>query len=102
LSATGNEWIAGTLSQGSDARQKDECGAIPDVSSIKAHRFKWNDNKINHDDLEHIGYYAQDVEEVAPYLVSEDASGNKSLDYIGFLCAKIEALEKRVKELERK
>ena len=101
LSATGNEWIAGTLSQGSDARQKDECGAIPDVSSIKAHRFKWNDNKINHDDLEHIGYYAQDVEEVAPYLVSEDASGNKSLDYIGFLCAKIESLEKRVKELER-
>ena len=102
LSATGNEWIAGALSQGSDARQKDECGAIPDVSSIKAHRFKWNDNKINHDDLEHIGYYAQDVEEVAPYLVSEDASGNKSLDYIGFLCAKIETLEKRVKELERK
>ena len=102
LTWSGNEWIAGSLTQGSDARLKDECGEVPDVSEIKAHRFRWNDNKPNHDDVEHIGYYAQDVEEVAPYLVSEDDSGHKALDYIGFLCAKIESLEKRISELERK
>ena len=101
LSWYGNEWLAGTLTQGSDARHKNECGEVPDVFGIKARRFTWNDQKPNHDSLEHIGYYAQDVEATCPYLVSEDASGYKSLDYIGFLCAKINSLERRVGELTK-
>ena len=100
LDWSGNEWISGRLTQASDERLKTESGDIPDVAAIPAHRFKWNDEKHNHDDLDHIGYFAQDVEKVAPYLVSEDAMGYKSLDYIGFLVAKIASLEKRVAELE--
>lgn len=101
LDWSGNEWIAGTLTQASDARLKEETGKIPDVSSIRARRFRWNDKKGIHDDKDHIGYFAQDVEEVAPYLVDDDAMGYKSLDYIGFLCAKVENLERRIAELEK-
>ena len=96
----GNEWIAGTLTQASDSRLKEESGEVPDLSDIRARRFKWNDKKGSHDDLDHIGYFAQDVEKVAPYLVQEDAMGYKSLDYIALLCAKVEQLERRVQQLE--
>lgn len=102
LSNNGNEWIAGTLTQASDARLKEESGEVPNVSSVRARRFRWNDKKGKHDDKEHIGYFAQDVEEVAPYLIDVDAMGYKSLDYIALLCAKVEHLERHVAELERK
>lgn len=101
LDWSGNEWIAGTLTQASDSRLKDERGEVPDLSDVPARKFKWNDKKGKHDDKEHIGYYAQDVEKVAPYLVGEDAMGFKSLDYNGVMVAKIASLEKRVAELER-
>ena len=99
----GNMWIAGTLTQGSDARLKNVLGEAPDLSSIRAVRFKWNDNKANHDDLEHIGYVAQDVEKVAPYLVVEDDdTGYKSLNYLELLCAKVEQLERTVERLTKR
>lgn len=100
LDINGNEWIAGSLTQASDARLKTETGEVPDVSDIPARCFKWSDLKGRHDDKLHLGYFAQDVEKVAPYLVDKDAMGYKSLDYIGFLVAKIASLEKRVAELE--
>lgn len=98
----GNEWIAGTLTQASDARLKDVAGEIPDVSGIRAVRFKWNDTNGEHDDRDHIGYLAQEVEKIAPFLVGDDSNGYKSLDYIALLCAKIEILERQVKELLEK
>jgi len=101
LTWAGNEWIAGSLTQASDERLKTECGDVPDVAGIKARRFKWNEKKGRHDDREHIGYFAQDVEAVAPYLVSVDDMGFKSLDYIGFLVAKVASLEARLEKYER-
>ena len=100
LDWSGNETIAGTLTQSSDAKLKDIINeALPDVSSIKAVKFKWKEN-ANRDSSEHIGYIAQEVEKVLPYLVKEDAEGNKVLDYIAFLVAKVDSLEKRLAELE--
>lgn len=101
LDYNGNEWINGTLTQASDNRLKTEDGEVPDVSGVKARMFRWNDKKLRHDDKVHLGYFAQDVEKVAPYLVSEDDMGYKSLDYIGFLVAKVASLEARVAELEK-
>lgn len=106
----GNMWIAGTLTQSSDRRLKNISGKLPDVSGIRAVRFRWNEKKHNGDSQEHIGYIAQDVEEKAPYLVQEDeTTGYKSLDYIALLCAKVDQLERtvealtnRIKELEAK
>lgn len=101
LDYNGNEYISGTLTQSSDERLKEECGEVPDVSGVKARLFRWNEKKLRHDDKVHLGYFAQDVEKVAPYLVAEDDMGYKSLDYIGFLVAKVASLEARVAELEK-
>lgn len=92
----GNGKWAVPTTQSSDVRLKDVQGEIPDISSVRAVRFKWKDG----DDKEHIGYLAQDVELVAPFLVGEDSSGYKNLDYLALLCAKVEMLERRVAELE--
>ena len=101
LDWAGNETIAGTLTQSSDARLKDVSEEeLPDVSDIKAIKFKWKED-AGRDETEHIGYLAQDVEKVLPYLVKEDAEGNKVLDYIAFLVAKVDSLEKRLAELEK-
>ena len=102
LDTSGNMTIAGRLTQSSDSRLKTVEGEIPDVSEIHAVRFRWNDVNGQHDDIDHVGYIAQDVEEVAPFMVKEDSNGYKALDYIAFLCAKMELLERRVKGLEEK
>lgn len=95
----GDTTIAGTLTQNSDQRLKTIVGEVPDLSAIRAVRFQWNDNKYQHDDKEHIGYIAQEVEKVAPYLVEEDSEGYKTLDYIALLCAKVDYLERTVARL---
>jgi hypothetical protein len=101
LDWSGNETIAGSLTQSSDANLKNVSSEpIPDVSGIKAVRFTWKED-ANRDEAEHVGYLAQDVEKVLPFLVKEDAEGHKALDYIAFLVAKVDSLEKRIAELEK-
>lgn len=85
--------------QTSDANLKDVQGEIPDVSDVRAVSFKWKDDE---DGQLHVGYIAQEVEKVAPDMVQEKEDGTKTLNYIEFLCAKIEMLERRIKELEDK
>lgn len=85
--------------QTSDANLKDVQGEIPDVSDVHAVSFKWKDDE---DGQIHVGYIAQDVEKVAPDMVQKKEDGTKALNYIEFLCAKIEMLERRIKELEDK
>lgn len=99
MDPSGNMTISGTLTQNSDRRLKTVVDGLPDVSGIRAVRFRWNDKKMNGDQLDHLGYIAQDVEAVAPYLVSDDSNGYKALDYIGLMVAKIEQLERKVEEL---
>lgn len=85
--------------QTSDANLKDVQGEIPDVSDVHAVSFRWKDDD---DGQLHVGYIAQDVEKVAPSMVQEKKDGTKALNYIELLCAKIEMLERRIKELEDK
>jgi hypothetical protein len=85
--------------QTSDAALKDVQGEIPDVSDVHAVSFRWKDDEGG---LLHVGYIAQEVEKVAPDMVQEKEDGTKTLNYIEFLCAKIEMLERRIKELEDK
>jgi len=98
LSSNGDMYITGSYRRFSDAKSKRIIGEAPDLSGIRAVRYKWNDSKYKHDDKEHVGYIAQDVEVVAPYLV-EEQHGVKTLDYIELLCAKVEHLEKKVAQL---
>lgn len=97
LFSGGNISISGTLSQGSDRRKKDILGDdVPDLSKVRAVRFKWNDGR---DELEHIGYIAQDIEKLAPNMVT-DIEGTKALDYIQVLVAKVERLERELAKLK--
>ena len=102
IDTSGNMVIAGGLTQHSDGRLKEVFGDIPDVATIRAIRFKWNEKKLNRDDNEHIGYIAQDVEPIAPYLVHENENGIKTLDYIALLCAKVDQLERTVERMAKR
>ena len=102
LDSSGNEVISGSLTQHSDGRYKKVIGDAPDLSGVRAVLFKWTEDKPSRDDKEHIGYIAQDVEKVAPYLVQENESGIKTLDYIALLCAKVDQLERTVERMAKR
>lgn len=86
-----------SVTQTSDGRLKEILPEnIPDLSEVHAVRFKWKDGR---DDREHIGYISQDVEKIAPYMVTED-EGIKALDYFQVLVAKVERLERELYELK--
>lgn len=86
-----------SVTQTSDERLKDVAGeGSPDLSAVRAKRFRWKDNR---DDGEHIGYIAQEVEEIAPEMVGE-VDGFKTLDYIQVLVAKVDRLERENEELK--
>lgn len=96
---SGDLYIDGTVTQASDERLKNaENMDVPDMSDVitRIFTFKSDKNKALH-----LGYYAQDVEKIAPWLVSEDKRGYKALNYIEVLIAKVAALETKVKQLEK-
>ena len=104
LEINGNDmWIRGTLHSSSDATLKNiKDEPVPDVSSIKAVQFEWNE-KANAEDNHaiHTGYIAQDVEAVAPQYVTTNEEGIKSLSYIELLVAKVDNLEKRLEQMNQ-
>lgn len=61
--------------------------------------FKWKDKR---DEKIHIGYIAQEVKKEFPDQVQEDEKGMLSVNYIEILVAKIQDLENRIKQLEKK
>lgn len=98
LFETGGAISATSFNNISDRRKKDVLGGrAPDLSKIRAVRFRWKDNR---DDLVHVGYIAQDVERVARDMVTE-VEGVKTLDYIQVLVAKVEQLEREVAALKK-
>lgn len=98
----GNTAIAGTLTQGSDRRLKEHISfldedAIKFIHALKPAYYK-------KDGENHVGFYAQDVEEIDPWncMVGE-MNGFKTLGYtelIAPLVAYCQSLEKRIEELE--
>jgi hypothetical protein len=94
----GNVTAAGFFNS-SDIRLKEVVNVIYDPSKIAAITYKWKDGR---DNKNHVGYSAQEVQKYMPDAVNEDEKGFLSVDYIQVLVAKIDALEKRVKELEGK
>ena len=81
----------------SDIRLKELTDYEYSVDDIKPISYYWKDKR---DDKKHLGYSAQDVKKIMPDAVNEDAEGMLSVNYIEVLVAKIEMLEKRIKQLE--
>ena len=101
---SGNQWIAGTLTQGSDRRLKEHIcylsqDAIDFVRKLKpAHYIKSKEK--------HVGFYAQDIQKIDKWdcMVGEDDNGYLTLGYteiIAPLVTYCQHLEKRIEELEK-
>ena len=79
--------------QSSDSRLKTILKRDGDVAY-----FKWKDGR---DNLKHIGWIAQEVKKEYPDQVKKGEDGMLSVNYIEVLVAKIQDLEKRIKQLEK-
>lgn len=94
--SSGNMWIAGTYSNGSDRRFKTHIEVIPDALKkalqIQGVTYHWKPG-VNPDPAEQIGVIAQDVETVFPQAVKTDADGYKSVTYGNLVAPLFNALK---------
>lgn len=81
----------------SDIRLKELTGNNFKADKISLISYNWKDGR---DTLTHIGYSAQDVLSLMPDAVSTDDKGFLAVNYIEVLVAKVDFLERRLKELE--
>ena len=95
----GASFSASAFYQESDMRLKTLVNkSYSDVRDIQAISYLWKDP--NKSKEVQVGYSAQQVKEYMPSAVTEDSEGVLSVNYIQVLIAKIESMEKRIKELE--
>lgn len=89
--------------ESSDERLKKDIQKIDEADVEKINSVDLKEFVFVGDDVKKYGVIAQDVEKAGlENLVSTKDDGFKSVDYISLLILKIEALEKRIKELENK
>jgi Chaperone of endosialidase len=105
LQGNGNAVLAGTLTQNSDMRLKQNIrpinNALDKILSLHGYNYNWID--INKDNGLQSGVLAQEVREVLPELVKEDKNGVLSVNYSGIIPVLIEAIkeqQKRIMKLE--
>jgi len=96
---SGNMTIAGTLTQNSDVRLKENIkpieSALDKVKQMQGVEF----NKTNSSTKE-IGVVAQEIEKIIPELVLEDKEGIKSVAYGNITAVLIEAIKEQQKQIE--
>lgn len=100
LTCTGWMYAAGHKAT-SDSRLKEEKKKVSyDISSVSPYRYR-----LKTDNEYHVGLLAQEVEKIIPEAVSENKDGYKSLDYnavVAVLVGQVNALTKRIEELEKR
>jgi hypothetical protein len=101
---TGDTTIQGTLFETSDIKLKKDVETIHDpldiVNDLRGVNFSWVKN-----DKRSMGMIAQEVEQILPYLVQDDPTGTKTINYtamIGLLVESIKELNKKIDALENK
>lgn len=103
LFKNGNMTIAGTLTQNSDARLKQNIQRLDEVMSklqqINGYRYQWNTPYADNQEIK-IGLLAQEIEEVIPELVRHDNTGVMSVDYSGLIPYLLEAIKLQQQEIE--
>lgn len=106
LSGNGNAILAGTLTQSSDGRLKNNIQPINNASQkidqIRGVYFNWKEESQSVNTQ--IGFIAQEIEKVFPELVNTDSKGFKSVAYANMSAVLVEALKEqnqRINTLER-
>ena len=105
LSVNGNISASGTVSANgvtlsSDARYKTHIvplnNALDDMLNLRGVSYDWDRSRWpakNFTDTRQIGFIAQEIEKIFPELVSTDAQGYKSVNYIGVVPVAVEAIK---------
>jgi hypothetical protein len=110
----GTAWLAGSLTQNSDARLKTNIlpisSCLSHIMQLEGYQYKWKDE--NRDQDIQFGLLAQEVQKVFPELVKKDAKDLLGVNYSGFIPLlinsikeqqqTIQTLEKRLLALEEK
>lgn len=97
-----NVRVAGIVTQGSDARLKQDISklgyGLSEVLRLRPVSWRWKENPETGQQL---GLVAQEVEQVLPELVStsEDADQTKGLNYIGLVPILINAVKEQQKQI---
>jgi len=111
---TNGDVFVPNLIESSDARLKHDIaeldGALEKVAALRGVSFTWNDDQPGAGN-QHIGFLAQEVEQVVPEVVKTKDDGYKAVNYGNLTAllveamqdqqAQIEALEARIAEFEK-
>ncbi len=102
IQGTGNAWLAGTLTQASDARLKKNIqplsSALSKLDKINGYTYNWiNDQR---DTEEQIGLLAQEVQKNYPQLVKQNDNGELSVNYSGLVPVLLEGIKEQQKQIE--
>jgi hypothetical protein len=105
LDYNGNMTIAGTLTENSDRRLKEQIeplgpGVLGSLGDIEPVRFRFK-NEATHPSGTQLGLIAQEVEAQFPALVSEGASGHLSVSYSKFTAVLLKGLQEQQAKIER-
>jgi hypothetical protein len=95
---SGNATLAGTLTQNSDARFKQNIepltGSLEKLLHLNGYQYYWKTG-LKKDEKKQIGLIAQNVESVYPELVNTNAEGMKSVAYQNLVPVLIEAIKEQ-------
>lgn len=103
LLPNGNATLAGTLTQNSDARFKQNIqplnGALHKLMQLNGYQYNWKP-ELKKDMHLQIGLIAQNVEAVYPELVTTNIDGMKSVAYQNLVPVLIEAIKEQQKKID--
>lgn len=102
IKGTGNATLAGTLTQLSDARLKENIhplnASLEGILSLTGYTYNWIDK--NRDSDLQLGVLAQEVQKVFPQLVKENEKGEMSVNYMGLIPVLIESIKEQQKQID--
>src|SRR5579871_5495519 len=108
----GNTYVNGTvyynaLQQNSDARYKQNIRTLPNaldtILALRGVSFVWRQNEfpqMKFGKTRQVGFIAQEVEKVAPELVSKDSKGMRSVAYTEVIPILLEAIKLQQQQIE--
>lgn len=102
IQGTGNAWLAGTLTQASDARLKKNIkplsSILKNLTQLNGYTYNWiNEQKDNE---QQIGLLAQEVQKIYPQLVKENNKGELSVNYTGLVPVLLEGMKEQQKQID--
>jgi hypothetical protein len=107
LHVDGNICYTGLIGACSDKRYKKDIaritGSLDKILEMRGITYRWKQEEFPHrdfDDKTHLGFIAQEVEELCPEIVMTDDNGYKSIDYSRLTPVLVEAIKDQQNQIE--